>query len=78
MFRVCSKNATLAGLDQRREVIGIGVQIIAVPGLAGSTMPATIMRDAHYRGYIVLEYEEAGDVREECAKHLAEIRTAFA
>ena len=39
---------------------------------------ATIMRDAHYRGYIVLEYEEAGDVREECAKHLAELRTAFA
>lgn len=39
---------------------------------------ATIMREAHYRGYIVLEYEEAGDVREECAKHLAEVRAAFA
>ena len=39
---------------------------------------ATVMRDAHYRGYIVLEYEEAGNVREECAKHLAELRTAFA
>ena len=27
---------------------------------------AKIMRDANYRGYIVLEYEEAGNVREEC------------
>jgi sugar phosphate isomerase/epimerase len=39
---------------------------------------ATIMREAHYRGYIVLEYEEAGDVRKECEQHLAELRTAFA
>lgn len=39
---------------------------------------AAILRESHYRGYIVLEYEEAGDVREECAKHLAELRTAFA
>jgi sugar phosphate isomerase/epimerase len=39
---------------------------------------AKIMREAHYRGYIVLEYEEAGDVREECAKHLDELRMAFA
>lgn len=39
---------------------------------------AAIMRDAHYRGYIVLEYEEAGNVREECAKHLSELREAFA
>jgi len=39
---------------------------------------AAILREAHYRGYVVLEYEEAGDVREECAKHLAQLRTAFA
>ena len=39
---------------------------------------AAILREAHYRGYVVLEYEEAGDVREECAKHLAELKTAFA
>lgn len=39
---------------------------------------ATILREANYRGYVVLEYEEAGDVRQECEKHLAELRTAFA
>jgi sugar phosphate isomerase/epimerase len=38
---------------------------------------AKILRDAHYRGYVVLEYEEAGDVREECAKHLDKLREAF-
>ncbi len=36
------------------------------------------MRDAKYRGYIVLEYEEPGNVREECARYLKEIREAFA
>lgn len=39
---------------------------------------AKIMRDAKYRGYIVLEYEEPGSVREECARYLKEIREAFA
>ena len=39
---------------------------------------AQIMRDANYRGYIVLEYEEAGDVRAECARHIDELRAAFA
>lgn len=39
---------------------------------------AKILRDAHYRGYVVLEYEEAGDVREECARHLDKLREAFA
>jgi sugar phosphate isomerase/epimerase len=39
---------------------------------------AKIMRDAKYRGYIVLEYEEPGNVREECARHMNEIRAAFA
>jgi sugar phosphate isomerase/epimerase len=39
---------------------------------------AKVMRDANYRGYIVLEYEEAGDVRAECARYLREIREAFA
>lgn len=35
---------------------------------------AKILRDAAYRGYVVLEYEEVGDPREECAKHLDELR----
>ena len=39
---------------------------------------AKIMRDAKYRGYIVLEYEEPGNVREECARYMNEIREAFA
>lgn len=38
---------------------------------------AKILRDANYRGYIVLEYEEAGDPREASAKALDELRTAF-
>src|SRR5205807_5857896 len=32
--------------DECREVIGIGIQIVAVPGLAGSAVAATVMRDA--------------------------------
>ena len=39
---------------------------------------AKIMRDANYRGYIVLEYEEPANVREECPRLLNEIREAFA
>lgn len=39
---------------------------------------AKILRDAHYRGYIVLEYEEKEDPREECPKYLEQIREAFA
>jgi sugar phosphate isomerase/epimerase len=39
---------------------------------------AKILREAHYRGYVVLEYEEAGDVRAECEKYLDELREAFA
>jgi sugar phosphate isomerase/epimerase len=38
---------------------------------------AKILRDAGYRGYVVLEYEEAGDPREECPKHLEELRKAL-
>lgn len=39
---------------------------------------AKILRAANYRGYVVLEYEESGDVREECKKHLDLLREAFA
>jgi sugar phosphate isomerase/epimerase len=39
---------------------------------------AQLMRDAKYRGYIVLEYEEPGNVREECPRVMNEIRAAFA
>jgi len=39
---------------------------------------AKILRDANYRGYIVLEYEEAGDPRVECPKYMEQLREAFA
>ena len=38
---------------------------------------AKILREAGYRGYIVLEYEEEEDPREVCPKFLAEMRAAF-
>ena len=39
---------------------------------------AEILRSAGYRGYIVLEFEEAGDPRQECQKYIGQIREAFA
>ena len=39
---------------------------------------ARMLRDAGYRGYIVLEFEEAGDPRTECPKYLDQLRDAFA
>jgi sugar phosphate isomerase/epimerase len=39
---------------------------------------AAILRDAGYRGYVVLEFEEKGDPREECPKYLDQLRAAFA
>jgi hydroxypyruvate isomerase len=39
---------------------------------------AKIVRDANYRGYIVLEYEEKGDPRKECPAYLDKLREAFA
>lgn len=62
----------------------LNAQIKTVMTVGGKKQPADfkrlakIMRDANYRGYIVLEYEEAGNVREECPKYLDQIRAAFA
>jgi sugar phosphate isomerase/epimerase len=39
---------------------------------------AAMLRDAGYRGYVVLEFEEKGDPREECPRYLDQLRTAFA
>jgi len=39
---------------------------------------AQILRDVNYRGYVVLEYEEMADPRQECPKFIARIREAFA
>ncbi len=38
---------------------------------------AKIMREAGYQGYIVLEFEEAGDPRTECPRYLSQLREAF-
>jgi len=62
----------------------INAQVKAAVSIGGKKTPADykriakIMRDANYRGYIVLEYEEAGNVREECPKALDQLREAFA
>ncbi len=39
---------------------------------------AAILRDAGYRGYVALEFEEKGDPRAECAKYVDRMRDAFA
>ena len=39
---------------------------------------AAILNAVNYRGYIVLEYEEAGDPRTESQAHLEKLRAAFA
>lgn len=38
---------------------------------------AQILRDAGYRGFVVLEYEEKGDPRRECPKFMDQLRDAF-
>ena len=38
---------------------------------------ARLLRDAAYRGYIVLEYEEPGDPRVDCPKYVDQLREAF-
>ncbi len=62
----------------------INVQVkVVVSGPNGKKQPADfarlakILRDANYQGYIVLEYEEAGDPRQECPKYVEQIRQAF-
>jgi sugar phosphate isomerase/epimerase len=39
---------------------------------------AKILKDAGYRGYVVLEYEEADDPREACPRYIEQLRAAFA
>jgi sugar phosphate isomerase/epimerase len=62
----------------------INVQVkVVVTGPDGKKQPtdfarlASILRQAGYRGYIVLEYEEDGDPRTECRRYLDAIREAF-
>ena len=39
---------------------------------------AGVLKDAGYQGYIVLEFEESGDPRQECPRYLDVMRSAFA
>jgi sugar phosphate isomerase/epimerase len=62
----------------------LNAQIKVVMSVGGKKEPADfkrlakILRGANYRGYVVLEYEESGDVRAECPKYLDQLREAFA
>jgi sugar phosphate isomerase/epimerase len=62
----------------------INVQVkVVVSGSEGRKEPtdynriANILRDVNYRGYVVLEYEEDGDPREQSKRHLEQLRAAF-
>lgn len=63
--------------------INVQVKVVIKPA-GGPTQPsdfkrlAKLLRDANYRGYIVLEYEEAGNPRVECPKYIKQLREAFA
>ena len=58
--------------------IKVAMSVGGKKGPADFKRLARVMRGANYRGYIVLEYEEAGNVREDCEKYLDQIREAFA
>lgn len=61
----------------------INVQVKVVVTQSGKKEPldfkrlANLLRDAGYRGYIVLEYEEQDDPRTACPRYMDEIREAF-
>lgn len=62
----------------------LNVQVkLVVSGPDGKREPtnytclAKILREANYRGYVVLEFEESGDPREECPKAIEALRTGF-
>src|SRR6185295_4468067 len=59
----------------------MNVQVkVVIPDLKGNKRPsdyrrlAKILSDAGYRGYIVLEYEQAEEPRAACPKHMDQIR----
>lgn len=62
--------------------LNVQVKVVIRPA-NGQTQPADyqrlakILREVSYRGYVVLEYEEQGNPRTECPKHLAEMRAGF-
>ncbi|MCA9147755.1 MAG: sugar phosphate isomerase/epimerase [Planctomycetales bacterium] len=62
----------------------LNVQVkVTVTGPDGTKRPtdwqriATILKQANYQGYVVLEFEEAGDPRVECERYLDVLRSAL-
>ena len=62
----------------------INVQVKVVMRFAGQGAQPTdfarlsqMLKDVGYRGYLALEFEEAGDPREECGKYIQIMREAF-
>lgn len=63
----------------------VNVQVkVVTSGPDGKKQPsdfrrlAGLLRDAGYRGYVALEFEEPGDPRQECPRYVDELRKAFA
>jgi sugar phosphate isomerase/epimerase len=62
--------------------VNVQVKVVIKPA-GGKTQPtdfsrlADILKTSGYRGYVVLEYEEKGDPREECPRFADELRKAF-
>jgi sugar phosphate isomerase/epimerase len=63
--------------------VNVQVKVVVQQG-SGPREPADfrrlahLLRDAGYRGYIVLEFEEAEDPRQACPRYIDELRAAFA
>jgi len=63
--------------------LNVQVKVVVSPA-GGGKQPsdfgrlASILKDAGYRGYIVLEYEESEDPRVACPRYVALLREAFA
>jgi sugar phosphate isomerase/epimerase len=79
------RSADVYGDLEKLAPYSLNVQVKVVVHPAGQpsqptdfTRLATILRAAGYRGYIVLEFEEAGNPREECRKYIEKLREAFA
>lgn len=77
-------SADIYGDLARVAPLAINVQVkVVVSGPDGQKRPtdfrrlARILREANYRGYIVLEYEEPADPREACPIYVEQLRDAF-
>jgi sugar phosphate isomerase/epimerase len=62
--------------------VNVQVKVMIRPGGGGKEPSdfdrlARILRDAGYRGYVVLEYEESEDPRTACPRYLDQLRAAF-